>query len=414
MVSPAIPEGSFNSMLYGIDPKSKALFPISDHTVGKIFDAKKVEEYFKQPGNTISQTDFNFEEIKGESLLELSSDFGTKLSFQGGANYGAACFSGCLSGEFQDATKSSCEKKFAQIRKYARWFTLILPTAAASLRKLLDKDFSERLDSIKDEKTAENFLKTEGLFFVQKGHYGGLVTFSSSLEKTAENKKVDLSSAISAEVSCIGTGNAKTSASFSLGSNLIKKNENISIFIAAVGGEPTLLLEGSLEKWQNSAATKVAMVGATFMPIYLLATDEKIKELLKKKTESMAQEREKAFNDLVKRIDEAKKAVDKNEDEVLYYYFRSYGNNYPILYRCSKYDYDTNKDVYNGKDRNNGGQYGGLYLNYNKLFLYTSMTIPSMTYCHDNYFYHYGETTYGKMAKLIGNITPTHLREILE
>ena len=97
--------------------------------------------------------------------------------------------------------------------------------------------------------------------------------------------------------------------------------------------------------------------------------------------------------------------LDPCENEVLYYYWRAYGSNYPILYKCTKEEYNTNKDVYNGSGIAGkiSGKYNGIYFNYNKGFTYTDITIPTLTYCHDTYYYYYGESTYGKMAKAIGS-----------
>ena len=53
--------------------------------------------------------------------------------------------------------------------------------------------------------------------------------------------------------------------------------------------------------------------------------------------------------------------VDPLEYETLYYYWRYYGNNYPILYKCSEAGYEKYKNTYNGKGiSKGGGQYGGL------------------------------------------------------
>jgi len=90
---------------------------------------------------------------------------------------------------------------------------------------------------------------------------------------------------------------------------------------------------------------------------------------------------------------------DPLENEVLYYYWRQYGNNYPILYKCSEVDYEKYKNLYDGTGmlNKNSKNYGGFFLNYENYFSYSNNFVPALTYSANTYYYYYGKTTYGEM-----------------
>ncbi len=109
--------------------------------------------------------------------------------------------------------------------------------------------------------------------------------------------------------------------------------------------------------------------------------------------------------------------ADKINYEILYYYWRQYGNNYPILYKCSETDYNEYHKKYDGKGlKKDAGGYGGFYLNYNKYFSSSNCDVPALSYCLDTYFYYYGRTIYRDMVEKLGDpsLTPEKLKEILD
>lgn len=257
---------------------------------------------------------------------------------------------------------------------------------------------------------ARRFLSNYGLYFVQRAYFGALLTLSTAIGKSEQNQNQNKN--LSAELS--GFLHPKASTKLSLGPNPCKINKNSSIFVASIGGDPFLILNGEEKEWQISAQKNLALVDASFVPVYELAKrDSEAEKILKKVTNEITKNRNIDLDKYISDIDKNNQPKDIYECEILYYYFRGYGLNYPILYSCSRSDYDKYKDIYNGNGKFK--KVGGLYLNYDKHFIYTNMEIPYMTYCYDTYFYYYSKTTYGKMVKDIGdpNLTPSLLKELL-
>lgn len=91
-------------------------------------------------------------------------------------------------------------------------------------------------------------------------------------------------------------------------------------------------------------------------------------------------------------------------NQTVNFYWRAYGNNYPLLVPCSSSEVDRNRGSYPTGVGAHAYSYRGLYIydrHGNSKFLYVDLRVP-LTYCADTYYYSYGRSTYGKLADKVG------------
>jgi len=304
----------------GVKPTNKALFPISSHYAEVLFDNKKLKEFFIENGRTIFETYAYSKQISGETFQEAVQNYGGSFSVGGSGNYCAASFSGSVSSEFNMQSTETNQMKFSQIRKMAQYAKLILPKSLQreSLRKLLCQDALDTIDSVTNLNEAKDVIDCFGPFYLESIILGALLTISSKEIATETNSSQNLSASLSAEVSYM-TASVNTNSSFSMGVNTGKKLTNLTYTIAALGGNPSLILTGDENAWIKSACTDLACIDANFGPLYNLAKKNSDSEkFIKEAFEIEMKKKEKELQDFSSKLTVKKQEVKKADVYTVY------------------------------------------------------------------------------------------------
>ena len=262
-----------NMVTRGIKPKSEPLFPISSHYGQSLFNHKKITDYVLGGGDNFTKETFAYSKIiEGESFEEAVSNFGSKFSVEGSGTYGLATFSGSVAAEFNLQSSGTTSKKFSQIRKMAQFAKVFLPEPLLKekLRGLLTEDCISIIDSVDSLEMAMEAVECFGPYYMSSATFGAILTISSTSSSTDKRSSQEMSASLKAELSYL-SASGKAEASMNFGQNQATKNKDLSYTANALGGNPTLILNGKESEWVESAANNLACVDATFYPISNLA-----------------------------------------------------------------------------------------------------------------------------------------------
>jgi hypothetical protein len=263
---------SINTLLRGVKPTNKPLFPISSHQKEQLFDSEKLKSLLSQGGKITYENFAYSKKIEGESFEQTVQNFGGGLSLGGSGSYGMASFSGSVSAEFNTSSTETRQMKFAQIRKIAQYARISLPSPLMreDLRNLLSENVKQMIDGIDNLTDAKEFVNYFGPFYISSANLGALLTISSTEISTDSNKTMDLSTELTAELSYMG-GSGNTSANFKMGFNQSKRNSSLNYTLAAMGGDPSLILAGDEQEWIKSSKSNLSCVDVSLSTIENLA-----------------------------------------------------------------------------------------------------------------------------------------------
>ena len=239
---------AINTLLRGVKPCEKPLFPISSHQKEQLFDSEKLKRFLGQDGKITYENYAYSKKVEGENFEQTIQSFGGGMSVGGSGSYGLATFSGSVSAEFNTSSTESKQMKFAQIRKIAQFARVSLPSPIPSLREdlrnLLWEKAKKTINEIQSLEEAREFIKYFGPFYITSANLGALLTISSTQLSSESNKSQDLSTELTAELGYMGSS-GKASANFKMGFNQSKRNSSLTYNLTALGGEPQLILTGN-------------------------------------------------------------------------------------------------------------------------------------------------------------------------
>lgn len=263
---------SINTLLRGVKPINRPLFPISSHQKEQLFDSDKIKTFLSKGGKITYENFAYSKKIEGESFEKTVQSFGESLSLSGIGSYGLATFSGSVSAEFNSSSTETRQMKFAQIRKIAQYARISLPSPLLrdDLRSLLADNVKKVIDSIQNLSDAREFVNYFGPFYISTANLGALLTISSTEISTDSNKNSDLSTELTAELSFMGAS-GNTSASFKMGFNQSTRNSSLNYSLAALGGDPSLILAGAEQDWIKSSKSNMSCVDVSLSTIENLA-----------------------------------------------------------------------------------------------------------------------------------------------
>lgn len=236
-----------------------------------LFDSEKLKAYTGKDGSITYENYCFVKTVEGQSFEQTVKSYGAGMSIEGSGSYGMASFSGSCSAEFNTDSTVTKKFKYAQIRKIAQYARISLPTSIFrdDLRSLLLDKTKNSIDSIQNISEAMEFVKYFGPFYIQTACLGALLTISSTQESTDSNTNTNLTSELNAELSYMG-GKGSVDANFKMGSNQSKQNSSLTYNLAALGGDPSLILSGDETAWMKSAKSNLCCVDVNLATVDVL------------------------------------------------------------------------------------------------------------------------------------------------